>query len=180
MTQSPPTKAQLLSKKVFKNLLVMTAFIKCVGHGANDTANATGIVGAVQFVYEDGIHACRSRSTETYIMAIAGAFVGLGVITMGYRVIKAVGEDLADMDFHVGFCVEFSSACAVVIATILGLPVSTTHCQIGAIVFVAATAYGNESVSWGMFGKIAVTWIATLPAAGGVAYILTLLRYGSG
>lgn len=177
-TQSPPNVAQIVAKKVFKNLLVMTAFIKCVGHGANDTANATGIVGAVQFLYEDGIHACGSKPTDTMIMAIAGAFVGVGVITMGYRVIQAVGQDLADIDFHVGFCVEFASACAVVVATILGLPVSTTHCQIGAIIFVAATAYGNEGVAWSMFGKIAVTWVATLPAAGGVAYILTWLRLG--
>jgi sodium-dependent phosphate transporter len=177
-TQSAPNREQKVAKVAFRNLLVMTAFMKCFGHGANDTANATGLVGAVQFAHDDGRFSCVSRPTDTFIMAIAGIFVGLGVIIMGYRVIQAVGTDLADIDFHVGFCVEFSSAFAVVIATLMGLPVSTTHCQVGAIVFVAATAYGNDSVSWGMFGKIAVTWVATLPAAGFLAWALMIARFG--
>lgn len=174
-----PTREQAIAKKVFKNLLIMNAFLKCFAHGANDTSNATGPVGAIQFAYEEGIHACSNRETEWWIMALAGIFVGLGVILMGYRVIEAVGGELAsDIDFHLGFIIEFSSSAAVVIATYIGLPVSTTHCQIGAIVLVGATAYGSDSVSWGMFGKIAVTWLATLPAAGGVGYLITWFRVG--
>lgn len=178
LAKTLPTKEQWIAKKAFQNLLVMTAFMETFAHGANDTANATGPVGAVQFAYSHGIHACGRLETPWYIMSGAGIFVGLGVIFMGYRVIKAVGEEIADIDFHIGFCVEFASASAVVLATYQELPVSTTHCQIGAIVFVSAIAYGPSGVSWGMFGKIAVSWLATLPAAGGLAWVLTKITFG--
>jgi solute carrier family 20 (sodium-dependent phosphate transporter) len=55
---------------------------------------------------------------------------------------------------------------SVVLATILGLPVSTTHCQVGAVVFVGWTAFGRKHVQWSMLGRIALTWVLTLPVAG--------------
>merc|ERR1719188_363249 len=91
-TPAPPNKQQSLAKVAFRNLLNMTAFLACFGHGANDTANATGPLTAVQFAYEDGIYACGDKASPIWLTSIAGAFVGMGVIVLGYRVIKTVGE----------------------------------------------------------------------------------------
>merc|ERR1740123_2844020 len=105
-TPAPPNKQQSLAKVAFRNLLNMTAFLACFGHGANDTANATGPLTAVQFAYDEGIYACGGAPAPIWLTSLAGVFVGIGVITMGYRVIKTVGEDLSDIDFQIGFCVE--------------------------------------------------------------------------
>eukprot|EP00442_Polarella_glacialis_P053067 CAMPEP_0115147962 /NCGR_PEP_ID=MMETSP0227-20121206/63605_1 /TAXON_ID=89957 /ORGANISM="Polarella glacialis, Strain CCMP 1383" /LENGTH=570 /DNA_ID=CAMNT_0002557935 /DNA_START=83 /DNA_END=1796 /DNA_ORIENTATION=- len=171
------TPAQLEAKRVFKPLLIMVAFLESFAHGANDTANATGPVGAIWATYDQGIYACSVKETPVWIMAIAGLFVALGVNVMGYRVIKTMGKDLCCMDFHLGFCIEFASGFSVVMATLIGMPVSTTHCQVGAVVFVGSLAHGPRNVSWGMMGKIVIAWVSTLPFAGGLGALLMHLRF---
>lgn len=105
-------------------------------------------------------------------MAIGGLFVFLGVFVAGARVIQTMGQGLADINFFRGFCIELGSALAVVSATMAGIPVSTTHCQVGAVVFVGCAAFGVRSVRWSMFGWIALTWLITLPSSAGLAALL--------
>jgi len=174
---SVPTKEQRIAKKAFQNLLVFNALVESFAHGANDTANATGPFGAIYNTYKNGLYACGGEETPWYIMAIAGLCVALGVNTMGHRVIRTMGEEITEIDFHIGYCVEFASGFSVICATLLGMPVSTTHCQVGAVVFVGALASGMDQVSWRMFGKIALTWVATLPLSGGLSALLLFLRY---
>jgi len=174
---SAPTREQRIAKKAFQNLLVFNALVESFAHGANDTANATGPFGAIYNTYKNGLYACGGEETPWYIMAIAGLCVALGVNTMGHRVIRTMGEEITEIDFHIGYCVEFASGFSVICATLLGMPVSTTHCQVGAVVFVGALASGMDQVSWRMFGKIALTWVATLPLSGGLSALLLFLRY---
>lgn len=96
----------------------------------------------------------------------------LGVFLAGSRVIQTVGHGLAEINFFRGFCIELGSALAVVSATALGIPVSTTHCQVGAVIFVGWVSNGFSSVKWSMFGWIALTWLITLPTAAGLAALL--------
>ena len=111
-------------------------------------------------------------------MSIAGLFVALGVILMGSRVIRTIGTDLAAVDFHFGYSVELASVLTVTLATVEGLPVSSTHCQVGAVVFLGVLkgrrGEGNGA-NWRLFGKIALSWALTLPFAGGLAAILTFI-----
>merc|ERR1711903_219398 len=72
-----------------------------------------------------------------------------------------------------GYCVEFGSTLSVVIATILELPVSTTHCQVGAVVFVGTAAFGPRNVAWGLFIKIAIAWVVTVPLSAVISGALT-------
>ena len=206
--------------RVFRYLLVFVGVLKSFGHGANDTANGTAAFVAVYDAFVEGNSACETSETEWWIMSIAGALVALGVITMGAGVIQTVGQGLTTIDYQLGFSIEFSSAFTVVIATFLGLPVSSTHCQasrlatcrrtargkatrvnecgpargraphtyaaqrarrrqVGAVVFVgwvapSAAEDGSGGVSWRLFGKIALSWVLTLPLAGGLAALLTL------
>jgi solute carrier family 20 (sodium-dependent phosphate transporter) len=111
-------------------------------------------------------------------MLAGGLFVCLGVCFLGHRVIQTMGFGLANINYLRGFCIEFASAFSVVVATVLGLPVSTTHCQVGAVIFVGLTAFGRRHVKWGTFGWIGLTWLVTLPLSGGLtALILVSTRW---
>lgn len=117
---------------------------------------------------------CDSTATPRWIMSVAGAFVALGVVTLGYRVIQTLGSDIAEIDFHMAFCVESASTVTVVVATCLGLPISSTHCQVGAIVFVGMAKHGLHGSDCALFGKIALTWVATIPLAAAIAALMML------
>jgi solute carrier family 20 (sodium-dependent phosphate transporter) len=161
----------------FKILLLCNAALESFAHGANDTANCTGPFRAVYQVYQHGLDSCHDAKSGQWIMALAGIFVALGVITFGKHVIETIGKQLTLVDYHRGFCIEFSSCVTVVLATMMGLPVSTTHCQIGSVVFVGWVSSGAEQVAWGLVGKIVLTWIITLPFSGGISSsILEIIR----
>jgi len=117
----------------FRVLLVFNAALKSFAHGANDTANATGPFSAVLEIHDHGLDICSddSRRSPIWIMVMAGVFVALGITTFGHKVITTVGEKLVVIDYHSGFCIELGSCVSVVLATQLGIPVSTTHCQVG-------------------------------------------------
>lgn len=91
----------------------------------------------------------------------------------GYRVIRTIGKELTLINYQRGFCIEFASTLTVVIATFMEMPVSTTHCQVGAVVFVGAAAFGPTKVAWGLFGRIVLTWVLTLPIAALIAAAVT-------
>mmetsp|Transcript_9897 Transcript_9897/g.19456 ORF Transcript_9897/g.19456 Transcript_9897/m.19456 type:complete len:556 (+) Transcript_9897:213-1880(+) len=161
----------------FRYLLVFNAVLESFAHGANDTANATAPFTAVWNGYDSGLYSCESKETPPWIMALAGSFVALGMVTAGKRVIETIGTKLTAIDFHKGFCVEFASTATVVIATLLEVPVSTTHCQIGAVTFVGLAAYGTKGVSIPLVMQIFISWVLTLPFAGGIAAaMMALLR----
>jgi len=158
---------------VFRWLLVFNALLESYGHGANDTANATGPFTSVYHTYYNGIHDCNFKSTPPWVMGIAGLFVWLGIATYGVNVIRTIGSKVIHIDFHKGFYIELGSNISVVIATLLELPVSTTHCQIGGVLFVGMADVGANGVDWSLMTKIFATWVLTLPIAGFISAILT-------
>jgi len=160
---------------VFKYLVVYMACLESIAHGSNDTANATGAFSSVFQSYDGGLTACDKSDSQVWILAVAGFFVFLGITTYGYNVIQTIGTNITNIDFHRGFFIEFGSTTAILVATYLEMPVSTTHCQIGAVVFVGAYASGMDKVDWKLFGTIAASWVATLPIAGGGAAIITAI-----
>lgn len=167
----------------FRVLLVFNAALKSFAHGANDTANATGPFSAVLEIHDHGLDICAddNRTSPIWIMVIAGSFVALGIVVFGHRVITTVGEKLTIIDYHSGFCIELGSAVTVVMATQLGIPVSTTHCQIGAVVGagIMTSQEGDSTVQWMLMGKIATTWVLTVPFSGLLSVaLMEMLRPG--
>jgi solute carrier family 20 (sodium-dependent phosphate transporter) len=161
----------------FRILLVCNAALESFAHGANDTANCTGPFRAVLQIYQHGLDSCHDAKGGEWVMVLAGAFVGLGVITFGKNVIETVGKHLTLIDYQRGFCIEFSSCVTVVLATMLELPVSTTHCQIGSVVFVGLVSMGREHVAWSLVGKILMTWVITLPFSGAISiFIMEMIK----
>ena len=159
---------------VFRYLLVFIAACESFAHGANDTANSTAAFSKLVNIYTNGIYACGKQSTPIWIMAIAGGFVMLGICTVGHRVILRIGKELTAINFQRGFCIEFGSTMSIIIATVLEMPVSTTHCQIGAVFFVGLMSFGWREVQWNLMARIVLSWLFTIPVAGVISGVLTV------
>jgi len=160
---------------VFRSLLVYNACLESFAHGSNDTANATGAFTAVYQMYTRG-EDCEKSDSDWWILSVAGIFVAIGVMTLGYRVITTIGSRLTEIDYHKGFWIEFGSTVATIVATLEGFPVSTTHCQVGAVFCIGLyckltnTGTVNARLLLLIFGG----WIITLPLAGGIAALVVV------
>ena len=102
-----------------------------------------------------------------------------GLATCGYRVMNTVGKDITDINFSRGFAIELGSTISVVIASVVGMPVSSTHCQIGSIVAVGLLEAGPSSVRWGVFKNIVLAWLVTVPIAAVAAGLLLLALHST-
>jgi len=173
------TKDELDAVYCFKFLLVFNACLESFAHGSNDTANATGPFTAVYQVYRGGLYECGKTDTPIWILCVAGIFVAVGIVLFGHRVIRTIGTDLTLIDFHRAFWIEFGSTIAVICGTMLEMPVSTTHCQIGAVIAVGMCSVGYKQVDWMLLSKIFSAWVLTLPVSGGIASILVLATRGA-
>ncbi|XP_078620464.1 sodium-dependent phosphate transporter 2-like isoform X1 [Branchiostoma floridae x Branchiostoma japonicum] len=161
--------------KLFQFLQVLTAGFGAFAHGGNDVSNAIGPVVALWLIYQEGSVAQKS-ATPLWILAYGGAGMVLGLWIWGRRVIKTIGEDLTAITPSSGFTIEIGAATTVLIASNIGIPISTTHCKVGSIVFVGWLR-SKASVDWKLFRNIVFAWVVTLPIAGGVsAGIMALLR----
>jgi len=161
---------------VFRSLIVYNACLESFAHGSNDTANATGAFTAVYQMYTAGEN-CEKSDSDTWILSAAGLFVALGVMTLGYRVITTIGSKLTTMNFHKAFWIEFGSMIATIVATLEGFPVSTTHCQVGAVFAIGlyCTCTNTGTVNSKLLLLIFVGWIVTIPLSGGIAALVVII-----
>jgi sodium-dependent phosphate transporter len=100
-----------------------------------------------------------------WILALGGAGIGLGLLLYGYKIIQAIGVKLAVITPSRGFAIELGAAIVIIIGSYIGLPLSTTHCQVGATTGVALLE-GANGVNKFVLGKTAFGWIITLVVAG--------------
>ncbi|WP_407662520.1 inorganic phosphate transporter [Mycolicibacterium palauense] len=147
---------------MFSWMQVFTASGFAFSHGSNDIANAIGPFAAILDVLRTG-----SVTSEAAVPAAAMLTFGIALIAglwfIGRRVIATVGKNLTEMHPASGFSAELSAAAVVMAASALGLPVSSTHILIGAVLGVGIV---NRATNWGLMKPIALAWVITLPAAG--------------
>ncbi|MFH0960924.1 MAG: anion permease [Pseudomonadota bacterium] len=148
---------------IFRYLQIMTACYVAFGSGANDVANAMGPLAGVYFIYSTGTTA-ETSPIPLGMLAFGGAMICVGICTWGYRVIETVGSKITELDNIRGFTVEFSAATMILVASMLGLPVSTTHAAVGAYIGVGL-ARGLAALDLGILWKIMLYWIITVPVA---------------
>ena len=152
-------------EKVFVWLQVITACYVAFAHGANDRSNAIGPMAAVWQIYEQDV--LQSEATiPTWMILLGSAGITLGVMTWGARVMVTVGKKITHITPTRGFAAEFGAATTVLIFSMpfLAVPISTTHTLIGSVVGVGL-AGGTSSVDFKVFGKIAASWVASIPAS---------------
>ncbi|MDR1126153.1 MAG: inorganic phosphate transporter [Deltaproteobacteria bacterium] len=161
---------------VFKRMQVGTASYVALCQGSNDVSNAIGPVAAIYMIYrQSGM--LGAVEIPLWLLLMGGAGIAFGIFMMGHRVMSTVGERITKINHSRGFAVDFGAATTVMMATNLGMPVSSTHATIGAVVGVGL-ARGFAAVDFRVLGKIVLYWILTVPiAAFSCIVIYTLLRY---
>uniref|UniRef100_A0A8C8ZI11 Phosphate transporter n=1 Tax=Prolemur simus TaxID=1328070 RepID=A0A8C8ZI11_PROSS len=162
---------------LFHFLQVLTACFGSFAHGGNDVSNAIGPLVALWLIYEQGA-VMQEAATPVWLLFYGGVGICTGLWVWGRRVIQTMGKDLTPITPSSGFTIELASAFTVVIASNVGLPVSTTHCKVGSVVAVGWIR-SRKAVDWRLFRNIFVAWFVTVPVAGLFsAAIMALLMYG--
>ncbi|MCD6559269.1 MAG: inorganic phosphate transporter, partial [Palaeococcus sp.] len=147
-----------------------------LSHGANDVANAIGPVAAVYAVATMGL-AGMKVPVPKWILAMGGLGIAVGVATYGYRVMETVGKKITELTNTRGFSIDFSAATVVLIASWLGLPISTTHTVVGAVIGVGL-ARGVKAINKDIVKDIVISWFVTVPVAaiiGGIVFKILMV-----
>ncbi len=152
-------------EKVFVPMQVFTACAMAFAHGSNDVANGIGPLAAVVSIVRSGGEVAQSADLPIWILLLGGVGIVIGLATMGYRVMRTIGKKITELTPTRGFCAELAAAATVVLASRTGIPVSTTHILVGAVLGVGLSR-GIGSLDLRVIGKIIISWVATLPITG--------------
>ncbi|KAM9823375.1 sodium-dependent phosphate transporter 1-A isoform X1 [Syngnathus typhle] len=167
--QHPPEEDELeldhpAVSSLFRFLQILTACFGSFAHGGNDVSNAIGPLVALWLLYESGSVASNAP-TPIWLLLYGGVGICIGLWVWGRRVIQTMGKDLTPITPSSGFSIELASALTVVVASNVGLPVSTTHCKVGSVV-VVGWLRSRKSVDWHLFRNIFIAWFVTVPVSG--------------
>ena len=158
-------------------LQVITACFSAFTHGANDVANSIAPFATVYAIQTTAQISPKSE-IPIWMLAMGGIGIMVGLGTWGYKIIKRIGSELTKITPSRGFIIELSDALAVLIATQIKMPVSTTHCQVGSVVG-CGLADGKGNVKWSLVKNIVYSWIITLPVTGFISAGLFSYAYYS-
>ena len=163
-------------ERVFAVLMVITACGMAFAHGSNDVANAIGPLAAVISVATTGSIAAKS-SLPLWVLVIGGGGIVIGLATFGRHVIATVGKKITQLTPSRGFAAELAAATTIVIASGTGMPVSTTHTLVGAVLGVGM-ARGIDAIDLRVVARIFVSWVVTIPAGAFLAIVFfTVFRW---
>lgn len=156
-------------ERIFAILMVFTASAMAFAHGSNDVANAVGPMAAVISTAQSGLIASKS-ALPGWVLLAGGIGIVIGLATFGYKVIATVGKSITELTPSRGFAAEIAAAGTVVLASFTGIPISTTHTLVGAVLGVGF-ARGIGAIDLRVVGNIFMSWVVTLPAGGLLAII---------
>lgn len=163
------------SEKVFAKLQILTACFVAFSHGANDVANAIGPLAAVVELLQTKTVAMEV-AVPLWILALGGIGIVIGLATWGFKVIFTIGKKITDLTPTRGFSAELGAAITIALASRMGLPISTTHTLVGAVLGVGL-ARGVRSINLKVLNQIVASWFVTLPASAILAiFFMYLLR----
>uniref|UniRef100_A0A1I8A2B5 Phosphate transporter n=1 Tax=Steinernema glaseri TaxID=37863 RepID=A0A1I8A2B5_9BILA len=163
--------------RLFSAIQVFTACFAGFAHGANDVSNAIAPIAALYSIYQTK-DVLQQNDTPIWTLLFGALAICAGLCICGHRVIQTVGQKMSKITPASGFCIEFGAAVTVLLASKVGIPVSTTHCLVGSVVAVGAVKPG-DTVNWSLFRNIALSWVVTLPISGliaaGIMGLITIL-----
>jgi len=163
-------------ERMFRKLQIVTSCYVAFSHGANDVANAIGPVAGIFSIATTGILDPKAE-VPTFLLAIGGLGIAMGCMTWGHKVMRTLGYRITSLTNTRGFSVDFGAATTVLIASKLGLPISTSHTVVGAVIGVGL-ARGLDAVDLSVIKKIMVSWLLTVPAAAGLSAVIFLILRG--
>ena len=169
--------------RTFRRLQLLSAALYSIGHGANDAQKTMGIIVGLlvstQSLFADKtgwlahLHLTSADHVPLWVEFAAYSAISLGTATGGWRIVKTMGQRITRLRPFGGFCAETAGGITLLVASRLGIPVSTTHTITGAIVGVGA-ANRISAVRWGVAGKIVWAWILTIPMSAATAGLVYL------
>jgi PiT family inorganic phosphate transporter len=160
-------------ERVFRRMQVGTSCYVALSQGANDVANAIGPVAAIYLIAKQ--HALMDKADIPMSMLVLGGLgIAMGISLLGHKVMATVGEKITTLTNTRGFAVDFGAASTVLVASNLGLPVSTTHAAVGGVVGVGL-ARGFKAVDFRVLLRIVAYWVATVPIAALTSIIFFVL-----
>ncbi len=163
------------SEKSYKKIQLASSAFLSLMHGGNDAQKTAGIITSA--LVSGGV--LSEFAVPVWVLALSYGMMGLGTLFGGWRIVRTMGMRLTQLDARGGVCAESASALSIMVATLCGLPVSTTHVTTGAILGVGV-ATNPRKVGWKVGRRIAWSWILTIPAAALVGAALMVLIDKSG
>ncbi len=157
-------------ERVFGVLMIFTACAMAFAHGSNDVANAIGPVAAVVSLVQSGGSVAREAAVSIWILLLGGGGIVLGLLMYGTQVMTTVGSNITELTPSRGFAATLAAAATVVLASGTGLPISTTHTLVGAVLGVGM-ARGISALNLGVVRNIFMSWVITLPAGAVLAIV---------
>jgi len=154
-------------ERLFAVLQVLTACAVAFAHGSNDVANSIGPLAAVVNTVLTGAVASEAP-VQLWMLVVGGLGIVVGLATYGHRVMETVGKRITELTPSRGFAAELAAATTIVLASRLGIPVSTTHILVGSVLGVGL-ARGIAALDLRVVGRIVVAWLATLPTGAALA-----------
>jgi PiT family inorganic phosphate transporter len=151
------------SEAQFAYLMIFTSCAVAFAHGSNDVANAIGPLAAINQATSQLLNQPYTFETPLWILFLGAAGIVIGLATLGYRVMKTIGENIVKLTPSKGFSAQLAAALTVVIASQLDMPVSTTHTLVGAVIGIGLVE-GASSINFKSVRTIVLSWVVTLPA----------------
>ena len=164
-------------EKVFTPMMIFTACAMAFAHGSNDVANGIGPLAAVVDIVQSGGEVHQKATLPIWILVLGGIGIVIGLATMGYKVMQTIGTKITELTPTRGYCATLAAATTVVLASKTGLPVSTTHIAVGAVMGVGL-ARGIGAIDLRVLGNIVLSWVVTLPAGAILAALFFFLFKG--
>lgn len=166
-----------LTNRFFGFLMVATAGYVAFAHGANDVGNAVGPMAAVLDIYRSGTVPTAKVEVPWWVLGLGGVGIVAGLAVYGRKVIATIGGKITEINPQNGFAAQFGAAATVLVASQLGLPISTSHTIVGAVIGVGM-ARGVGALNLRVIRNIVYAWVVTLPfAAGATMIVFRVLEY---
>eukprot|EP00736_Rhodelphis_marinus_P012086 Rmarinus@m.11335 len=164
------------AEEYFRYLVMVTALVVAFSHGANDLGNSVGPFSKIIEIYDEGqIDTDDDTEVPFYVLVAGAASFCIGIVTLGYKTIKTVSENITRLTPHLAFCSQLATAISVLASSAVGLPVSTSHCLVGAVI---GTGLGQRAcgkpvdLNLVVLKRIVLTWIITIPASAAITAAL--------
>ena len=165
-------------ERVMAKYQVLSACFVAFAHGSNDVGNAIAPLAAIVFILNTGVVPIDSLNIPLWILVLGGLGIVAGLAVQGKNVIATVGENIISLVPSTGFCAELATASTILIASRIGLPVSTSHALVGSVIGIGL-ASRNQDVKWETIKSVVLAWVVTLPVAAilgaGIFSLLLLL-----
>jgi phosphate/sulfate permease len=158
------------ARRLFVSLMVVTAAIVAFSHAANDISNSVApFLVCYEWVSTQSVDPAFRGPFWMYV--VAGVFLVLGLVCLGFIVMRTIGEKVTKLNPLAGFVAQLSASAVIVVCTVFGLPISTTHCIVGAVFGIGVAS--RQPVQWRVLGRIVLGWLVTIIIGAG----LTLAFY---